>query len=88
MTNIENAIITFDDWTKPYEFFKSVSEKLSGDDLVLFQEIWGEAINREIWRIHDLILACKITHTFIRDNYALDDHTIGLIVRAASYDWK
>ena len=88
MTKIETAITAFDNWAKPYEFFKSVSEKLSGDDLVLFQDIWEKAIDREIWRIHDLILACKITHTFIRDNYRLDDHAIGLIVRAASYDWK
>ncbi len=88
MTNLETTIIAFKDWSKPYEFFKNVSEKLSGEELALFQEIWQKASDAEIWRVHDLILACKIAHTFIRNNYDLHDNAIGPIVRAISYQWR
>lgn len=88
MTNLEAKILAFDDWTKPYTFFKTIAEKLPEDELALFQEIWEKASDREIWRIHDLILACKITQTFVRDTYGLDDNAIARIVRAISYDWK
>lgn len=88
MTNLETVILAFKDWAKPYTFYKSTSEKLSGDDLTLFQEIWEKAGDAEIWRIHDQVLACKITQTFVRENYGLDDNAIAKIVRAITYDWK
>lgn len=88
MTKIETAIITFNDWSKPYTFFKTVSEKLSGDDLILFQDIWQKANDPEVWSVHDIILSCKITQTFIVNNYGLEEHATTQIVRAITYDWK
>ncbi|WP_296143495.1 hypothetical protein [uncultured Flavobacterium sp.] len=88
MTNLETTIIAFEDWSKPYEFFKSVSEKLSSEELALFQEIWNKASDPEIWKGLDIVLGCKTAHNFIRTNYALDEHAIGLMVRAISYQWR
>jgi len=88
MTNLETTIIAFKDWTKPDEFFKNVSEKLSSEELALFQEIWEKASDPEIWKHVDLVLGCKAAHNFIRTNYTLDEHAIGLMVGAISFDWR
>ena len=88
MTNLETTILNIKSLEKPYDFFKNVSEKLSAEELALFQDIWEKASDVEIWRVHDLILACKIAHTFIRNNYDLDENAIGPIVGAISYQWR
>ena len=88
MTNLENEIMAFDDWSHPKSFFKSISEKLPQDDSELFKEIWKTANDTEIWGVHDQILSCRITQTLIRNTYGLDDSATAKIVRAITHYWK
>ena len=88
MTNLENTIIAYENWITSEEFFNFISEKVTGEDLILFQEIWHKASDPEIWKGLDIVLGCKTAHNFIRNNYALDEHAIGLMVRAISYQWR
>ena len=91
MTNrksIENAILEFDNWNNPDTFYESVCASLQDENLKLFQEIWKRADDAEHWKHLDIVLGCKATHNFIRNNYDLDEHIIGTIVRAVSYKWN
>lgn len=88
MTDLEIKILAFENWDEPQTFFQSVSDQLSENDSILFREIWENANDKDIWQIHDLILACKITQTFVRESYGLDDNAIARIVRAITYNWR
>lgn len=88
MTNLDKQILSFSDWEKPYDFFKSVAAKLDEEDLKTFEEICNKTSDTNYWREADIVLACKAAHTFIRNNYKLDDSAIGPIVRAISFQWK
>lgn len=51
-----------------------------------FEAMFAEASRVEHWQHVDLIFGCKITRNTIREKFPdMDDHVIGLLVRAASY---
>ncbi|MGJ1286437.1 hypothetical protein ACR79P_21770 [Sphingobacterium spiritivorum] len=90
MKNLEDKIISFDDWSQPWTFHGFVSDNkiLSTDEVNLFNKIWKEAGDAELWKYSDLTLGCKASHTYIEKHYVLADKAIANIVRALSYEWK
>jgi hypothetical protein len=90
MKTLEDKILSFNNWSKPWTFHEFVSsdKTLTDSELILFNEIWTKAGDFEWWNNSDLILGCKASHTFISKNYKLKDATIDNVVRALSYQWK
>lgn len=90
MNNLEEKILSFDNWPKPWTFreFITNDKALNENELNLFNEIWVKAGEAELWKNYDLVLGCKVSHRFISENYNLDDKAIANIVRALSYEWK
>lgn len=88
MKSIEDAILEFDNWDEPKTFYDRVCASLQGENLLLFQEIWKKADDAEHWQHLDIVLGCKTTHNFIRNNYNLEESAIGTLVRAISCNWN
>lgn len=88
MENIENVILSFKS-SYPWEFYKYVmTSELNQEEKNLFNEIWTKAGDFELWNFSDLILACKSSQSFIRENYKLSEEAIAKVVNAISYSWK
>lgn len=90
MKDLEKVILTFNNWSYPWEFQEYVlnSKQLSNNDKELFKDIWLKAGDIEIWNHSDLVLGSKACHQYIKDHYDLSDNAIGSITRALSYSWR
>jgi len=90
MTNLENVILSFDQWSCPWTFYEFVLKNplLDENSKLLFEKIWKEAGDFELWNYSDLVLSCKISQNFIRKNYNLDEEATAYIVRGLSYQWR
>lgn len=90
MKNLENTILSFDNWLQPWTFCETIlkSNALSVDESKKFEELWNKVSGVEFWRDYDLVLSCKASHSFIRENYELSDNAIAKIVRALSYNYR
>lgn len=90
MKNLENIILSFENWSKPWIFKESIlkNPELSTEEAKIFNEIWTKTSGTEFWKDFDLVLSCKTTQSFIRDNYNLSDEVIAKIVRALSYNYN
>ena len=90
MTNLENIILSFDQWSNPWTFYEFVSNNplLDENSKSLFEKIWKEAGDFELWNDADLVLACKSSQVFIRKSYNLNEEATACIVRGLSYQWR
>ncbi|MEO5911761.1 MAG: hypothetical protein ABIP95_12800 [Pelobium sp.] len=90
MKMLENKILSFENWSRPWTFHDFVMEDktLTKNELNLFSEIWIKASDFELWNESDLILGSKASEKVIKKNYYLTTQAIANIVRAISYQWK
>ncbi|MDT0553708.1 hypothetical protein [Urechidicola vernalis] len=88
MKSLENKILLFDNWSKPWTFKKSIEDTLNKNELNLFKEICIKAGDFQLWNYSDLLVGCSMCERFLKDRYELSDEAITNIVRALSYEWK
>ena len=90
LKNLENIILSFENWSQPWTFKETISKdpELSVDEAKIFDEIWTKTSSTEFWKDLDLVLSCKATQSFIRNNYNLSDDAIAKIVRALSFNYR
>ncbi|WP_293915362.1 MULTISPECIES: hypothetical protein [unclassified Sphingobacterium] len=90
MKTLEDKILSFNDWSKPWTFhaFVLMDKALREDEVNLFNKIWTEAGDGELWKNQDLVSGCKASQTYIKKHYNLADKAVANIVIALSYEWK
>lgn len=90
VTTLEDKILSFDNWTRPWTFHEFISsdKTLTPQELKLFNEIWTRAGRFELWNNSDLVLCTKVSQAFILEEYNIADKATAIIVRALSYQWK
>jgi hypothetical protein len=90
MKNLEDTILTFENWSQPWNFRETIlkSSELTDEESTIFDQLWDKVSGLEFWRDYDLVLSCKASHSFIRENYELSDEAIAKIVRALSYNYR
>lgn len=86
MAKISKAIQAFQDWERPWTFESKVSESLeSGEEALLFKQLWDFAISFENWAFQSGLRACAES---LREKFDLDTGTASEIARAAAYSWR
>lgn len=89
MKHLEQAILDYTDWKQPWKLQESISRNsnLSETEKAHFMHLWQLANDEENWK-DDLVLCCKYSNIRIRQASNIDDRALGVIVRAASFQWK
>jgi hypothetical protein len=87
--SINEAILSFTNWDRPWEFEDAVRSLLNENDMILFDAAWAAALDERNWRDSDLVRCGEIAHARVRDTFPmLHEEAIDGIVRGASYQWK
>lgn len=88
MKTLEDKIMQFDDWSKPWTFKKSVEESLTASELNLFKEMWLKAGSFELWNNSDLKSASETSQKYLKEHYSLSAQAIANMIRALAYEWQ
>jgi hypothetical protein len=91
LMNLQRATKSFDQWHYPWLFIDHVKKQLAGKtaQIKLAEEIQEEANKQDHWINADLVIGCKIAQNELRVRFPdVDEETLALFVKAASYNWR
>ena len=90
MDNVSLIIESFNDWGKPWTFYKYVinNPKISEDEKNEFSKIYKDASEFELWNFPDLSEGAKNSTLYLKKNTPFTDEAIKQIVNAIAYEWK
>ncbi len=89
INKISNTILSFDNWSNPWEFEEFVLNKIENtNDQMLFKTIWTKSILFENWNYSDLNIGILKTIKILKDEFNLNELVSKQIATAASYQWK
>lgn len=84
------AVESFDDWGRPWEFYASVSSLLSNDACEELAHIWAAAMEATIWSAcDDLAQGCSLAEGRLSLSYPwLSVGARRQLVNGAAYQWR
>jgi hypothetical protein len=88
---INNAIASFQQWERPWEFYDAVFAKLIShkENQQTFENVWLEATNEKYWTNGDLGECCEHAKSELNRVFPfLTTNACSAVANAAAYEWK
>lgn len=90
MDNVSLIIESFNDWGKPWIFYRYVinNPQISKEEKNEFKKIYKQASDFELWNFPDLAEGAKNSTKYLEANTNFSEKAIKQIVNAIAYEWR
>lgn len=90
MKELEDIIESFNDWSKPWIFYKFIinNNKIPSDQKNYFKQLYKEVSEFKLWNNSDLNVSINNCTALLTEKSNLRQKSIDQIINTIAYEWR